>query len=177
MTEPQSGASKRCTTCKQVKPLEAFWAHREGATGRVSRCADCSNEWARTHRPSRRGKGATINRAITQIDNRIFNRRRPAFFARGACRGADPNVFHPTLTRRRVRRSGPAKWTSPYGQSTRALDAARTICKRCPVRLQCLTYAMENKEDRGIWAGVPTDAREMAITAGISPEEVLKAWA
>ena len=31
---------------------------------------------------------------------------------------------------------------------------AKMICRRCPVRRQCLTYAMDEPVDHGIWGGM-----------------------
>jgi WhiB family redox-sensing transcriptional regulator len=31
---------------------------------------------------------------------------------------------------------------------------AKSICRRCPVRSQCLAYAMEAPVDHGIWGGM-----------------------
>jgi len=54
---------------------------------------------------------------------------------RAACEGFDPDVFFPT--------------------SGRGLDAdAKAICRQCPVRLQCLDYAVTNRFDHGIWGGL-----------------------
>ncbi len=36
--------------------------------------------------------------------------------------------------------------------------AARAVCDKCEVRLQCLEYALNNKEQFGIWGG--TSERE-----------------
>jgi WhiB family redox-sensing transcriptional regulator len=33
------------------------------------------------------------------------------------------------------------------------VDAARQICQECPVRVQCLEYALENRIDHGVWGG------------------------
>jgi WhiB family transcriptional regulator, redox-sensing transcriptional regulator len=41
------------------------------------------------------------------------------------------------------------------GQSSKA---ARVICARCPVRAECLAYAIEKREAFGIWGG--TSERE-----------------
>lgn len=35
---------------------------------------------------------------------------------------------------------------------------ARDYCNRCPVRFQCLAYALHNREE-GIWGGTSTDER------------------
>ena len=54
------------------------------------------------------------------------------------CAGADPDVFFPE-------RGGSSK-------------AARAVCSKCNVREQCLEYALNNKEQFGIWGG--TSERE-----------------
>ena len=33
-------------------------------------------------------------------------------------------------------------------------NAARTLCRRCPVRDECLDYAMTVDEPHGIWGGM-----------------------
>lgn len=40
--------------------------------------------------------------------------------------------------------------------------AAKEICKKCPVAVQCLQYALDNNETEGIWAGTtPMQRRAM----------------
>jgi hypothetical protein len=68
--------------------------------------------------------------------------------ARSACRDADPETFFPASE----------DYTSPA--NARALVAAGAICGRCPVRQECLTYAVESGQSFGIWAGhSPTELR------------------
>lgn len=50
------------------------------------------------------------------------------------CLNADPDVFFPEK-----------------GGSTRE---AKRICAECPVRLECLEYALEQDERFGIWGGM-----------------------
>ncbi|MBA2311463.1 MAG: WhiB family transcriptional regulator [Actinobacteria bacterium] len=54
------------------------------------------------------------------------------------CAEADPEIFFPE-------RGGSSK-------------AARAVCDGCDVRAQCLEYALNNKEQFGIWGG--TSERE-----------------
>lgn len=57
----------------------------------------------------------------------------PEWFARAACQGADLDLFFPG--------------------SGGATSAALAICARCPVKAQCLAYALENREGHGVWGG------------------------
>ena len=58
--------------------------------------------------------------------------------AKARCAEVDPEIFFPD-------RGGSSK-------------AARAVCNQCEVRLQCLEYALNNKEQFGIWGG--TSERE-----------------
>lgn len=63
---------------------------------------------------------------------------------RGACRHADPELFFPELLG--------------------AIEADRTlraknICARCPVRDECLGWALGVGEAYGIWGGTTPDER------------------
>ena len=57
----------------------------------------------------------------------------------GACRDADPDLFFPT-TREET-------------------DQALAICASCPVRPECLAYALEAGERFGIWGGLTEKRR------------------
>lgn len=57
---------------------------------------------------------------------------------KAVCSLADPEIFFPER-----------------GGSSRA---ARAVCDECPVRMECLEYALDNKEQFGIWGG--TSERE-----------------
>lgn len=52
---------------------------------------------------------------------------------RAACRGLDPEIFFPER-----------------GESTRE---AKAVCAGCPVRPECLEYALDAREVNGIWGG------------------------
>jgi WhiB family transcriptional regulator, redox-sensing transcriptional regulator len=64
--------------------------------------------------------------------------------ARGACRHSDPELFFPVST------SGPAA-----GQVARA----KLVCTRCPVRPECLEYALNSGQDFGVWGGASESER------------------
>ena len=61
-----------------------------------------------------------------------------------ACRDEDPELFFPVGT------SGPA---------LSQIAAAKTVCRRCPVSSECLTWALESGQDAGVWGGQDEDER------------------
>lgn len=64
---------------------------------------------------------------------------RPDWMEHAACRGIDPNLFFPTR---------------PEGAGTGGeVEAAKKVCAGCPVREECLEYALDNGEKFGIFGG------------------------
>lgn len=63
-----------------------------------------------------------------------------------ACNGADPNLFFPTNI-----------------DDTRP---AITLCNDCPVRQECLDYALDNNIKFGIWGGMGQNARRRLHATG-----------
>ena len=61
------------------------------------------------------------------------------FLDDAACRGLDPELF--------------------YAEGNAAIAKAKTMCQACPVRRQCLEWAI-TREEFGVWGG--TTARERA---------------
>ncbi|MFJ9536151.1 WhiB family transcriptional regulator [Streptomyces sp. NPDC101225] len=55
-----------------------------------------------------------------------------------ACRSEDPDLFFPIGT------SGP---------SLMQTEQAKAVCKRCPVREECLRWALDTAECVGVWGG------------------------
>jgi WhiB family redox-sensing transcriptional regulator len=53
--------------------------------------------------------------------------------ARGRCVGVDPNIFF-------IER----------GESS---ESAKTLCAECPVRTECLHFALSTNQMHGIWGG------------------------
>lgn len=49
-----------------------------------------------------------------------------------------------------------------YSEERTALAKARNICDGCPVRRECLNYAITNVERYGVWAGLGRDGRRQA---------------
>jgi len=61
------------------------------------------------------------------------------------CRGQDELFFHPTGER------DPAR--------TAREDAARQLCRSCPVRRECARHALTMREPYGVWGGMSEDER------------------
>jgi WhiB family redox-sensing transcriptional regulator len=67
-----------------------------------------------------------------------------AWYERAKCLGADPDLFFP------------ARASSP---TEAQLQSAKDICALCPVREECLQYALSNDEQFGIWGGLSEEER------------------
>lgn len=61
-----------------------------------------------------------------------------------ACRDEDPDLFFP------IGSTGPALVQA---------EEAKAVCGRCPVREQCLRWALDNSQDSGVWGGMAEDER------------------
>jgi WhiB family redox-sensing transcriptional regulator len=61
-----------------------------------------------------------------------------------ACRDADPELFFPEGT---------------MGPAIEAATGAKRICGSCPVRRQCLEWALRHGADFGVWGGRTEDER------------------
>lgn len=40
---------------------------------------------------------------------------------------------------------------------------AKRVCAQCPVRVECLEYALENNEKYGIWGGTGAHERKLIL--------------
>ena len=50
----------------------------------------------------------------------------------------------------------------PVGEGAEAqvqIDAAKTVCASCPVRDECLAFALDTRQDAGVWGGMTEDER------------------
>jgi WhiB family redox-sensing transcriptional regulator len=70
--------------------------------------------------------------------------------AAGACRTADPDLFFPV-----------AIGAAARPQVTRAL----LICDGCPVKQDCLDFALRTREQAGIWGGTTPEERVRVLHA------------
>lgn len=58
---------------------------------------------------------------------------------RAACAGSDHRLF--------------------FGLSDHQVTQAKTVCAGCEVRAECLSYAMDNEEQFGVWGGLTVRER------------------
>ena len=64
-----------------------------------------------------------------------------------ACEQSDPEAFYP-----------------PRGEhATIQTRLAKELCKACPVKTECLNYALIAREPYGIWGGLTTEDREKLL--------------
>lgn len=79
-----------------------------------------------------------------------------AWQLRAACRGPESTWFYPPASgeRREQRELREAK--------------AKRMCASCPVRTECLEYALDIKEPHGIWGGLNEHERIRLLGAAVS---------
>ncbi|TCR20319.1 WhiB family redox-sensing transcriptional regulator [Streptomyces sp. BK205] len=70
---------------------------------------------------------------------------------RAACVGEDPELFFPVGT------AGPA---------VRDIAAAKQVCARCPVRPECLEWALGTGQTSGVWGGTCEQERDALLRSG-----------
>jgi WhiB family transcriptional regulator, redox-sensing transcriptional regulator len=63
---------------------------------------------------------------------------------RAACLDKDPELFFPT---------------GSTGRALEQAEQAKAVCAGCPVRTQCLDWALTTGQDAGIWGGKTEDER------------------
>jgi WhiB family redox-sensing transcriptional regulator len=66
-----------------------------------------------------------------------------AWRGKAACKGTDPDIFYP------VNEDG--------------AEEAKAVCRGCPVRRQCLEYALANLEKEGVWGGLTVRERRAIL--------------
>ncbi len=66
--------------------------------------------------------------------------------ALGACRDEDPDLFFPITSQ---------------GPSARQVAKAKAVCGRCRVQRECLHFAVESRQDEGVWGGTTEEERKL----------------
>ena len=67
---------------------------------------------------------------------------------RAACRDVDPDLFFP------VGNTGPALLD---------IKEAKAVCRRCDVVDICLQWALDERQDHGVWGGMSEDERRTMV--------------
>ena len=62
------------------------------------------------------------------------------------CRDLDPNLFFPI---------------GVTGAAVDQIAAAKGICSACPVRAECLEFAITTNQEFGVWGGTSEDERRV----------------
>jgi WhiB family redox-sensing transcriptional regulator len=65
--------------------------------------------------------------------------------ARGACLDSDPELFFPI---------------GPSGPALQQIAQAKAICARCPVRQECLQFAVATHQVHGVWGSTTEEERQ-----------------
>ena len=69
----------------------------------------------------------------------------------GLCRDKDPNLFYP-LGR---------------GQSAiEQTEVAKAFCRSCPSKAPCLAFALEARQELGVWGGTSPEERRVLLGRG-----------
>ncbi len=65
------------------------------------------------------------------------------WMAHGKCRGADPSAFFPS--------------------DGTGVERAQRVCDSCPVKVECLEYALEHRIEHGVWGGASERERRRIL--------------
>ncbi len=71
------------------------------------------------------------------------------WMAQGKCRDMDPAVFFPS--------------------DGIGVQAAQRICAECPVKAECLEFALADRVDHGVWGGTSERERRRILRTRRSP--------
>ncbi|ATY13355.1 WhiB family transcriptional regulator [Amycolatopsis sp. VS8301801F10] len=74
-----------------------------------------------------------------------------SWLARAACQDEDPELFFPI---------------SDMGPGAQQVAKAKAVCARCPVRAECLSYALDNGLGNGIFGGTTELERRKLVRSG-----------
>jgi len=97
-----------------------------------------------------RGRGAAAGGTLASLgvlaQDALYAAAAARWMPLGACQGEDPELFFPA---------------GPLGSRSQ-IDAAKQVCMCCPVRGECLAYALASGQPDGIWGGTTQEERRGA---------------
>ncbi len=73
---------------------------------------------------------------------------------RAACRDVDPELFFPI---------------GSGGPSIAQAEQAVLVCRRCDVTAQCLDWALEHRQDAGVWGATTEEQRRPLLRRRSGP--------
>lgn len=76
--------------------------------------------------------------------DRIHEWDADAWRLRAACRDSAPELFFPV---------------GATGLALEQIERAKDVCRRCPVRAECLDFALETNQEAGVWGGTSEEER------------------
>jgi WhiB family redox-sensing transcriptional regulator len=88
---------------------------------------------------------------VTELPSEHAERAaRRGWWQSAACSTADPDIFFPV---------------SAHGPGREDIAQAKAICARCPVRRQCLQFALATHQVDGVWGGTTEEERRLHLQA------------
>lgn len=88
--------------------------------------------------------------AVTGLLSEHAERERRDWWQAAACRSADPDIFFPVST---------------HGPGRHDIARAKEVCAGCPVRRQCLQFALATHQVHGVWGGTTEEERRLHMHA------------
>jgi WhiB family redox-sensing transcriptional regulator len=86
----------------------------------------------------------TSKGVVVKAANRLYEERAGDWRQHAACNGCDVELFFP------VGVTGPA---------IDQIEAAKAVCHTCPVRAECLDFALVTNQECGVWGGASEEER------------------
>jgi WhiB family redox-sensing transcriptional regulator len=84
------------------------------------------------------------------LSDRAEREARRDWWRAAACRTADPDIFFPV---------------SAHGPGSDDIARAKAVCAGCPVRRQCLQFALATHQMHGVWGGTTEEERRLRLDA------------
>ena len=81
---------------------------------------------------------------VVRAANRLYEERAATWRGYAACQGCDVELFFPI---------------GVTGTAVDQIDEAKAVCARCPVRVECLDFALLTNQEAGVWGGATEDER------------------
>jgi WhiB family redox-sensing transcriptional regulator len=98
------------------------------------------------------GIGDVLDSLLALAEDAFYAAAAASWMPLGVCQKEDPELFFPA-----------GRVQAARSQT----DAAKTVCRRCPVRAECLSYTRGTGQQDGIWGG--TTLEECWESGGIAP--------